>query len=152
MIEQAKKMAAEIRFVDDEELPNTNVFREGADMIDALCAALDAADRELESTKLLLKMQPRPYADVDQLITERDALKAENEKLQSEVVNTKQYLGLSHVALALATQEANKYRYLREHHAKEILGSCFYFHATDDGQDDLDKVVGDAARAALGNK
>ena len=69
---------------------------------------------------------------------------AEIERLQSEVVNAKQHLGLSHVALALATQEANKYRYLREHHAKAILGSCFWFHATGDGQDDLDKLVFDA--------
>ena len=69
---------------------------------------------------------------------------AEIERLESEVVNTKQHLGLSHVALTLATQEANKYSYLREHHAKAILGSCFWFHATGDGQDDLDKLVSDA--------
>jgi len=46
MIEEAKKMAAEIRFQDDEEIPNTDVFRKGADMIDALCAEVERLKQE----------------------------------------------------------------------------------------------------------
>ena len=41
MIEEAKKLATEIRFQDDEEIPNTPVFRQGADMIDALVAEIE---------------------------------------------------------------------------------------------------------------
>ena len=52
MIEEAKKLAAEIRFQDDEEIPNTDVFRKGADTIDALVQEIERLKQE----------QAEPYA------------------------------------------------------------------------------------------
>jgi hypothetical protein len=37
--------------------------------------------------------------------------------------------------------DAAKYRHLRDHHAKAILGACFFYRATDNGVVDLDDVV-----------
>ena len=117
------------------------LLRSQAAEIERLNLALLAAS---EGTK------DREYAEkyfrqAEQMLTiDEAALRAEVERLQSEVVNAKQLLSLRMVALNLAVEEADKYRYLREHHAKAILGSCFWLHPTGDGQDDLDKVVSDA--------
>lgn len=40
-LEQSRAMATLIRFEDDEHIPNTNVFKEGADTIDALCTEIE---------------------------------------------------------------------------------------------------------------